>query len=113
MSEEGRALIMRAHPRYRRASAGLFDVLATMEHDLKAALDGKAVLISDWVSFLKRSDESREALVRALFLLVAAGGLTSADVRKLRHELQGVTVNRRRPVKIIHQPRERQGKGLF
>lgn len=106
-------MVMRAHPRYRRPSGPLFDVLATLEHDLKAAHEGRAVLISDWIHFLKQSDYTREALVRALFLLIATGGLTSDDVKRLRIELQSVTPNRRRPVKVIHQPRERQSKGLF
>jgi hypothetical protein len=113
MSAEGRALVTRAHPRLRRTNGPLFDVLATLEHDLKAALDGKSVLVADWVSFMRRSDANKEAVIRALFLLIATGGLSSKDVRALRIALSDTSVRQRRPVKVIHQPRERQSKGLF
>jgi hypothetical protein len=113
MSPEGRALVMRAHPRVRRASGAMFDVLATLEHDMQSAAAGKSVLVADWVAFMRRSDANKEALIRALFLLIATGGLSSADIKKLRVELSNVTYDRRRPAKIIHQPRERQGNTLL
>lgn len=113
MSNEGRALVMRAHPRSRMPSSTMFDVLATLASDMRRAAAGKDILLSDWEQWLKKSEQSRIAFIRVVFLLVAVGGLTSKEIDALRHELANVTPNRRRMPQILHGPRPRTARGLF
>lgn len=113
MSPEGRALLERTRSSGLMRSPLLFDVLATLEHDMQQALLKKTVSLSDWTNWLKKGETQRAAFVQALFLLIAAGGFTSEDVTRLRKELQSVTPSRRRPTKLVHEPAARQTRGLF
>jgi hypothetical protein len=113
MSPEGRALLERTKSSGLMRSPMLFDVLATLEHDMQEALKKKTVSLADWTNWLKKGEQQRAAFVQALFLLIAAGGFTSEDVAKLRKELQNVTPSRRRPAKLVSEPAPRQTRGLF
>lgn len=77
------------------------------------AVNGGAVMVSEWESWLRKSPGNREALVRVLFLLIAAGGVSSADVHRLRKELANVSPQRQRAARLIQEPRERKTRGLF
>lgn len=113
MSAEGRALLMRTKSAGLMRSPLLFDVLHTLERDMKAALEGKTVALADWTAWLKKGEPNRQAFAQAFFLLVAIGGLSARDVKALRVELANVVPSRRRRPQVIHGPQERQTRGLF
>lgn len=113
MSAEGRALLLRTRSSSKVPSPIVFDVLATLEHDMQEALKGKAVALMDWTNWLKKGEPNREAFIQAVFLLVAMSGLSSRDVAKLRRELMNVSPSRRRKAKILSGPAERTTRGLF
>lgn len=91
----------------------VFDVLETLEYDMREAVRKKHVAIADWTNWLKKGESQRAAFVQVLFLVVAAGGMSADDVHRLRIELQSVTPSRRRTPRLIHGPEERKTRGLF
>lgn len=113
MSSDAKALLMRTRASGLLRSPLLFDVLHTLEHEMRQAVKNRTVSIADWTAWLKKGETHRSAFVQALFLIVAAGGMSADDVHRLRTEMQSVTPSRQRAPRLIHTPAERQTRGLL
>lgn len=91
----------------------MIDALASLEFDMRQAAQGNPVGMTQWTEWVRKAKPNADAIVRVLFLVVAAGHLTADDIGTLRRELRDVSKVRRRPPRLIREPGPRKSPRLW
>lgn len=94
-------------------TTAIVDTLASLAFEMRQACQGNPVLVEQWVQWAKKSHINIDALIRTLFLIVGVADMTHADVVKLMQDMRDTSAQRRRPPRLIREPRKRDSQQLW
>lgn len=110
---DGYALNARIQSSHPIPTGQMVDALATLEADMRMAVAGRSIPIDQWIQWARKDRANTDALLRVLFLTVAACGLSADTVAKLRNDFKNVSTVRRRPIRPIRETGPRESPRLF
>lgn len=110
---DGFELNRRIQSRNPTPTTRMVDTLATLEFDMRQAVAGNPVGMTQWTEWVRKEKQNSDAIVRVLFLIVAVANLSADDVAALTRDLRNTAQSRRRSPKLIREPHARTSPQLW
>jgi hypothetical protein len=91
----------------------MIDALASLEAEMKRALLGQPVTLTEWVTWVRKDKAHANAIIRVLFLIAATRDMSIGDVHELLTQFKNVAEKPRRPVRPIRETGPRRSPQLW
>jgi len=91
----------------------MIDVLASLEAEMRRAVKGDPVTLTEWVTWTRKDKAHTNAIIRVLFLIAASTGLSADAVHELLRQFRDVSQSRRRAPRPIRETTPRKSPQLW